>query len=59
MLNQSVPASIAAGFDTLNLISPIRRAVSEEKYTLPTPIQMEAIPHLLQHGGVEFLLSPY
>ncbi len=48
MLNQSVPASIAAGFDTLNLISPIRRAVSEEKYTLPTPIQMEAIPHLLQ-----------
>jgi len=48
MLNQSVPASIPGGFDTLNLISPIRRAVSEEKYTLPTPIQSEAIPHLLQ-----------
>ena len=48
MLNQSTPASIPSGFDTLNLISPIRRAVSDEKYTLPTPIQTEAIPHLLQ-----------
>jgi len=36
------------GFDNLNLISPIRRAVREEKYSLPTPIQTQAIPHLLQ-----------
>ncbi|MDH3256795.1 MAG: DEAD/DEAH box helicase [Nitrospinota bacterium] len=47
MLTQTIPASIPGGFDTLNLISPLCRAVSEEKYTLPTPIQMEAIPHLL------------
>ena len=49
MLTQSVPvpASIPGGFDTLNLISPICRAVNEEKYTQPTPIQSEAIPHLL------------
>jgi ATP-dependent RNA helicase RhlE len=48
MLTQSTPASIPGGFDTLNLISPICRAVNEEKYTSPTPIQTEAIPHLLQ-----------
>ena len=48
MLNPSLPASNPGGFDALNLISPICRAVSEEKYTLPTPIQIEAIPHLLQ-----------
>ena len=48
MLTQSVPASIPRGFDTLNLINPICRAVNEEKYTTPTPIQTEAIPHLLQ-----------
>jgi ATP-dependent RNA helicase RhlE len=48
MLDQSVPSPIAGGFDTLKLISPICRAVNEEKYTSPTPIQTEAIPHLLQ-----------
>ena len=47
MLTQSTPASIPGGFDTLNLISPICRAVNDEKYTQPTPIQTEAIPHLL------------
>ena len=48
MLNQSPPASNPAGFDALNLISPIRRAVSEEQYTTPTPIQAQAIPHILE-----------
>ncbi len=48
MLTQSTPVTIPGGFDTLNLISPICRAVNEEKYTSPTPIQTEAIPHLLQ-----------
>jgi len=47
MLTQSTPVSIPGGFDTLNLISPICRAVNEEKYTSPTPIQTQAIPHLL------------
>ena len=36
------------GFDKLDLIGPIRRAVREEKYSLPTPIQTQAIPHLLK-----------
>ena len=30
------------------LIEPIRRAVAEEGYTTPTPIQQQAIPHLLE-----------
>jgi ATP-dependent RNA helicase RhlE len=30
------------------LIEPLRRAVAEEGYTTPTPIQKEAIPHLLE-----------
>jgi len=29
------------------LIEPLRRAVAEEGYTTPTPIQQQAIPHLL------------
>ena len=29
------------------LMEPLRRAVTEEGYTTPTPIQQEAIPHLL------------
>ena len=36
------------GFDNLNLIGPLCRAVQEEKYSVPTPIQMQAIPHLLE-----------
>jgi ATP-dependent RNA helicase RhlE len=47
MLNQSTPAPVSGGFDTLNLISPICRAVKEEKYSTPTPIQVQAIPPLL------------
>ncbi|MBM3862630.1 MAG: DEAD/DEAH box helicase [Verrucomicrobia bacterium] len=30
------------------LVEPIRRALTEEGYTTPTPIQQQAIPHLLQ-----------
>ena len=43
----STIAPAPEGFDNLNLSSPIRRAVREEKYSLPTPIQTQAIPHLL------------
>ncbi|MDD3686906.1 MAG: DEAD/DEAH box helicase [Bacteroidales bacterium] len=35
-------------FDSLNLIEPILRAVKEEAYTTPTPIQQESIPIILQ-----------
>jgi ATP-dependent RNA helicase RhlE len=47
MLMQSTIPPVSGGFDNLKLISPIQRAVREEKYTLPTPIQTQAIPHLL------------
>jgi len=47
LVNASVQ-SVQTSFETLNLINPICRAVYEEKYTLPTPIQEQAIPHLVQ-----------
>ncbi|MDG6243259.1 MAG: DEAD/DEAH box helicase [Methanolobus sp.] len=34
-------------FNDLNLIFPLQRALSEEGYTTPTPIQQQSIPHLL------------
>jgi ATP-dependent RNA helicase RhlE len=35
-------------FQNLNIIDPLQRAIAKEGYTTPTPIQMQAIPHLLQ-----------
>jgi len=35
-------------FNDLALSKPIRRAVSEEGYKVPTPIQAKSIPHLLE-----------
>lgn len=35
-------------FEQLNLIEPILQAVKEEGYTIPTPIQEQAIPIVLQ-----------
>ncbi len=35
-------------FSTLHLSDPIQRAVKETGYTVPTPIQLAAIPHLLE-----------
>jgi ATP-dependent RNA helicase RhlE len=40
--------SPTVGFDALNLNDSICRAVRGEKYDKPTPIQQQAIPHLLQ-----------
>jgi ATP-dependent RNA helicase RhlE len=37
-----------ARFEDLALAQPIQRAVAEEGYTTPTPIQQQAIPHLLE-----------
>ncbi len=48
MLTDTITCSPQDGFGTLNLIKPIYRAVREEEYTLPTPIQKQAVPHLLQ-----------
>lgn len=47
MLANSLVQSVPTGFEALNLISPICRALDEEKYTSPTPIQEQAIPHLV------------
>jgi ATP-dependent RNA helicase RhlE len=35
-------------FESLNLIEPILRSIKEEGYTIPTPIQQEAIPIILR-----------
>lgn len=35
-------------FQNLNIIEPLSRAIAKEGYNTPTPIQMQAIPHLLQ-----------
>ena len=35
-------------FEELKLIDPILKALKEEGYTNPTPIQAQAIPSLLQ-----------
>jgi len=42
-------------FESLNIIEPILRAVTEEGYTIPTPIQAESIPIILQ--GTDLLGS--
>jgi ATP-dependent RNA helicase RhlE len=34
-------------FQTLGLIDPLQRAVAGAGYEIPTPIQSQAIPHLL------------
>ena len=39
-------------FTELNLIQPILRAIEEEGYTSPTPIQQQAIPHVLKGTDV-------
>src|SRR4051812_26713465 len=39
-------------FDTLGLAEPLLRAVHEEGYTTPTPIQAQAIPAVLSGGDV-------
>src|SRR5512134_2522359 len=39
-------------FQDLRLIEPILRAVAAEGYTTPTPIQLKAIPHVLEGRDV-------
>jgi len=42
-------------FEQLELIAPIQKALKQENYTAPTPIQAQAIPHLLK--GKDILAS--
>lgn len=39
-------------FENLNLIEPILKALKNEGYTTPTPIQKKSIPILLQHRDI-------
>ena len=39
-------------FDSLGLAEPLLRAVREQGYTIPTPIQAQAIPLVLQGGDL-------
>ncbi|MDD2941698.1 MAG: DEAD/DEAH box helicase [bacterium] len=39
-------------FPDLQLIDPILRALTEENYSIPTPIQAQSIPHLLEGGDL-------
>ncbi len=39
-------------FETLGLAEPLLRAVHEQGYTTPTPIQAQAIPAVLQGGDL-------
>ncbi len=39
--------TVTSSFSQLDLVEPLQRALKTEKYTLPTPIQAQAIPHLL------------
>ncbi|MEM9483754.1 MAG: DEAD/DEAH box helicase [Cyanobacteria bacterium P01_F01_bin.116] len=39
-------------FETLGLAAPILRAVTEEGYTAPTPIQQQAIPPILEGNDI-------
>ena len=35
-------------FEDFTFVEPIRLALQNENYTVPTPIQAQAIPHLLE-----------
>jgi len=39
---------LTQSFSDLPLIAPLQEALAQEGYTSPTPIQMQAIPHLLR-----------
>ena len=43
----------ATTFEELGLAAPILKALVTEGYTTPTPIQMQAIPHVLQGKDVQ------
>src|SRR5580698_2645247 len=41
------PPAAPVGFEAFDLTPPLLRALAEEGYRQPTPIQLEAIPHVL------------
>ncbi|MBL8759988.1 MAG: DEAD/DEAH box helicase [Phycisphaerae bacterium] len=51
-MSTSTPASSPVPFTSLNLAEPILRALADEGYTTPTPIQAQAIPLVLEGRDV-------
>ena len=49
---QNIPATAKPSFPALGLIPELLRAVAEQGYTEPTPIQVKAIPPILQRRDV-------
>src|SRR3569833_1339158 len=47
------PAAVTPDFASLGLAAPLLRALGEEKYDRPPPIQQQAIPYVL--GGRDML----
>ncbi len=47
-MNKSLVSPLQEGFDGLGLVPMVRRAVDKEGYRVPTPIQTQAIPHLMR-----------
>jgi len=52
-MSDSTASSSSASFRELNLSAPITKALDDVGYEMPTPIQSQAIPHLLQ--GLDLL----
>jgi len=48
----ATPAAVAIGFADLALSPPIQQAIAETGYTIPTPIQAQAIPLVLAGGDL-------
>jgi ATP-dependent RNA helicase RhlE len=51
-VSEIFPEGTFMHFSDLNLIDPLLRAVREEGYETPTPIQQQAIPHILNERDV-------
>ena len=51
-MKDTVLTSTTATFSDLALIEPLQRALTADGYTTPTPIQLQAIPILLQGGDL-------
>ncbi len=50
--SDSPPLSESPGFESLGLSAEVLRAVTESGYTIPTPIQAQGIPHVLQRRDI-------
>ncbi|HNF63871.1 MAG TPA: DEAD/DEAH box helicase, partial [Rhodocyclaceae bacterium] len=48
----AVQAPLAVSFADLALSEPIQRAIADTGYTVPTPIQVQAIPQVLAGGDL-------